>query len=92
MSYERRDFAIRTCHGDTFVDTAGEVSDTILEIMMGNLHDIYDNKKCWAAGTDPRQDTLTRIMLDDCYFGAFCKLASGVTETVLETQLKNDQH
>jgi len=50
---------------------------------MGDLHDIYDRKKGWAFGTDQRQDTLTRIMLDDCDFGAFCKLASGIAETVL---------
>jgi hypothetical protein len=44
MSYERRDFAICACHGDTLVDTAGKVSSIILGIVMGDLHDIYDTK------------------------------------------------
>jgi hypothetical protein len=83
VSYERRDFAIRACHGDTLINTAGKVSNTILEIVMRDLHDIYDKKKVEGLGRTQGKDTLTRVMLDDCNFGAFCKLASGVTETVL---------
>jgi hypothetical protein len=41
MSDKRRDFAIRAGHGDTLVDAAGKVRDTVLKIVMGNLHDIY---------------------------------------------------
>lgn len=35
MSYDRRDFAICACHGDTLVDTAVKVSNTILKVVMG---------------------------------------------------------
>ena len=41
MSDKRCDFAIRAGHGDTLVDAAGKVGDTVLKIVMGNLHDIY---------------------------------------------------
>jgi hypothetical protein len=85
VSYERRNLAICACHWDTLVDTAGKVSNTILEVMVGDLHDIYD-KKGWGFETNTRQDTLTRIMLDDCDFGALSKLASGVAETVLRNE------
>jgi Mg2+/Co2+ transporter CorC len=83
MSHERRDFAIRACHGDTLVDTACKVSNTILEIVVGDLHDIYDQKKIGRLKRTQGIDALTRIMLDDCNFGTFCKLTSGVAETVL---------
>jgi len=41
MSDERSNFAVRAGHGDTLVDTPGKVRDTVLEVVMGNLHDIY---------------------------------------------------
>jgi hypothetical protein len=54
------------------------------KIVMSELHDVYDKKKKKRAfRMDQRQDVLTRIMLDDYNIGTFCKLASGVAETVL---------
>ena len=60
-----------------------KVSNTILEIVMGDLHDIYDQRKNLENldGREARHSP--EIMLDDCHFGAFCKLASGVAETVM---------
>jgi hypothetical protein len=78
VSYERRDFANRLCHGDSLVDTAGKVSNTILEIVMRDLHDIYGKIKVGHLGR-----TRGRGKTRSPDFGAFCKLASGVAETVL---------
>ena len=49
-------------------------------------------KKGQEFGTDQNRDTLTRIMLDDCDFGKFCKLlpVSGVVETVLWNTIRRN--
>ena len=78
----------------TPVDTEGKVSDTVLEIVTGDLHDVYGKKKkVGHLGQNPGQDTLTRIMLDDGNLGVFRKLPSGVAETVPRSKRKrkNDQ-
>ena len=40
MTDERSNFAVRAGHGDTLVDTPGKVRNTVLEVVMGNLHDV----------------------------------------------------
>jgi hypothetical protein len=37
---ERCHLAVRTTHGDTFVDAAGEVGNAVLEKVVCNLYDI----------------------------------------------------
>ena len=41
MSDERSDFSVCTSQGDTPIDPAGEIGEAILEIMMGNLHNVW---------------------------------------------------
>src|SRR6266702_4481767 len=41
VPHKRRDFPICACHRNTLVDTPGKVRDTILEVVMGDLHNIY---------------------------------------------------
>jgi hypothetical protein len=64
---------------------------------------ISTTKKDRGFRMHPRQDVFTRIMLDYCNIGAFCKLASGIAEASLfpqrgsravscKTKVNNDQH
>ena len=84
MSDERRDFPVRAGHGDTLVDATRKVRDTVLEIVVGNLHDIYPTNLSNPTDQGRVQQTkLTRVVLDDSDFRAFGKLASSIAETIL---------
>lgn len=41
MPHKRRDVTVCASHGDTLVDTACKVSDTVLKVMVYNLHDVF---------------------------------------------------
>ena len=40
MSDEWGDLSVRACHGDTPIDPASEIGESILEVVMGNLHNV----------------------------------------------------
>ena len=82
MSYKRCDLAVCARHGDTLVDTAGEVGNTVLKIVMRNLHNIYKTTVNHLGHTTIAK-AFTRVVLNDRDIGALCKLASGVAETIL---------
>ena len=44
MANERGYFAVRTTKRDAFVDTMGEVGNTVFEIMVSNLQDAWKKK------------------------------------------------
>lgn len=44
VSDERGNLAIRTTKRDTLVDTLSEVGDSVLEVVVSNLHDICKGK------------------------------------------------
>jgi len=41
MADERGNFSIRAAERDTLIDTTRKVGDTVLEVMMRHLHDIW---------------------------------------------------
>lgn len=45
MAYERGYLAVRSTQGDTLIDSSRKVCDTILKVVMRNLHDVYG----WTA-------------------------------------------
>lgn len=48
MPDERRNFSIGASEGDTSVDTACEVGDPVLEVVVGDLHDVC-NRWAWSV-------------------------------------------
>ena len=41
MADERDNFSIRAAERDTLIDTTRKMGDTVLEVMMRHLHDIW---------------------------------------------------
>ena len=42
VSNEWGDLSVCAGHGNAPIDPAGEIRDAILEVMMGNLHNVWD--------------------------------------------------
>ena len=44
MSDERSDLTVRTGHRDAPVDPPSEVGETVLKVVMGNLHNVWGDR------------------------------------------------
>lgn len=67
MSNEGRNFTISTSKGDTLVYSAREMRNSILKVMVSNLHDVFNLIQYNVESRKMGQ--LTRLVLDDGQLG-----------------------
>ncbi len=64
MSNERCDFAIGAGDADAFVDAACEMCNTVFEVMVSDLHDIYKRHQFQYAGQTCNSNGTHRIHVE----------------------------
>lgn len=87
MPHKGRHLAVGATHRDTLVDATCEVGDTVLEVMMGNLHNVC-NEEDKKLRHDIRSNRRTRFVLNNSNFGALGELARSIPKAILRERIR----